>query len=149
MSNFPRIPFAENDNIEPGVGRTLTAWLRYDWSSRNKELFLEDQIQGVSSRTETERLYRFQVHLPPLSFEQAPEVMELTANTWDDGGDRLNPDEPMATQIAKRLFHASSHCFPCISSSNPFLATWEGGESGTSFITKFQGKILRISVTEI
>lgn len=149
MTNLPRIPEAVEGVVEPGVSRVLTAWLRYDWSSRNKELFLEDQVPGIVPRTETERIYVFCVHMPPFSSEQSADVIELTANTYDDTGEALDPDEPMAPQIAKRMFHRAPHSFPGISPESPFESSWEGGTTRASFRTKFRGKLLRVTVEEI
>lgn len=149
MSNLPRIPAAQPGVVEPGVGRTLTAWLRYDWMTTFKELFLEDQVRGIVPRTDTERVYAFTLHLPPFSYEEAPGVMRLTANMWDVDGE-LDPNESMTVQVARRMFHMAPHAFPGISPTNQFIASWAGGDSESqSFVTEFQGKKLRVTVQEV
>lgn len=160
----PRMPQAEVGEASSGkdlIPRTATFWFHYNWDTRRKQLFYNDdpKLPEVELNGEWDRLYMIQAHLPIPSLADQHQAIELTSERpWDRSNEPLPAGRPIAYTIGRRLMSLSTELVP-ISPENPLHVQWETPSirtkeasyfpDKTSFLMETHGRKVRVTIEEI
>jgi hypothetical protein len=154
----PRIHTAVLNDIKPGIERSQTAWFRYDWNTREKQFFTGEDFDrdpnlNIIPRTNTERVYKFTLDLPPIMDDRS-EIINNDAPgpivIYDDA--TLDPSKSICHQIARNFFGFGCYAYPGCSPQTPFESRWLGSpfdDSTNSFVMSMSGHTFMVVVTEI
>lgn len=164
IRSVTRTPQAEVGAASAGQDldpRVATIWFFYNWDTRRKQLFYNDdpQLPKVELNGEWDRLYMIQAHLPVPSLADQRQVVELTSEMPKDRSNLPLPaGRPIAYTIGRRLMQFSAEVVP-ISPETPLRMLWETPSiqtreasyfpAKTSFLLETHGRKVRITIEEL
>jgi len=159
-----RMKIAEKGAASAGkdlVDRTATFWFFYNWDTRRKVIYENDDpnIPKADANGEWDRLYLIQANLPAPTILDQRVVIELPAESRSRKGDSFVAGRPIAYQLGREIFHKLGSIVPDISSDNPLHARWENPPLVADGLTVYpdrgsitietHGKCFRVTVEEI